>query len=174
MRKRLTTALISVILAVTVALVLTACEPNDGRSENPDYHYGADGKIITFTLELREPSEKSETESTDRFPHSELDGKLIKSWDIPMYGNTVYESVVKYFEDKTESVTFRLENRKFYMFHDLTLDDGTTYNLETVYMAVDGVYASCANFQSILGSDGEGSTDDDIKKVVLVYRGWLY
>lgn len=60
------------------------------------------------------------------------------------------------------------------MFHDLTLDDGTTYNLETVYMAVDEVYASCANFQSILGSDGEGGTDDDIKKVVLVYRGWLY
>ena len=174
MRKRLTTVFISVILALSVAFLFTACEPNDARSENPCFRYDDNGKLLTFTLELRQPSDESVAESTDKFPHSKLDGELIKSWEIPMYGNTVYESVVKYFDDKNESVTFRLEGRKFYMFHDITLENGTVYNLETVYMAIDGEYAKCANFQSLLGSDGLGGTDDDVKTVILVYRGWLY
>ena len=60
------------------------------------------------------------------------------------------------------------------MFHDLKLEDGTTYNLETVYVAADGKYAMCANYQSLFGTDGIAGTVDDLKVLVLVYKGWLY
>ncbi|MDE7087576.1 MAG: hypothetical protein K2O67_05235, partial [Clostridia bacterium] len=62
----------------------------------------------------------------------------------------------------------------FYMFHDCKLIDGTEYNLETVYIAADGVYSNCANYQSVLGNDGVAGTNDDLKVLTLVYRGWLY
>ena len=60
------------------------------------------------------------------------------------------------------------------MFRECTLSDGTTYKLDTVYIAIDGEYAYCANYQSLLGDDGIAGTEDDAKTVILVYKGWLY
>ena len=31
-----------------------------------------------------------------------------------------------------------------------------------------------ANYQSLLGKDGVIGTEDDVKVVTLVYKGWLY
>ena len=169
------------ILAISLALLMTAfiftaCDKVWGKDETasePGYHE-VDGKRLSFTLEFRDTGSGTEISDGDNFAHATIDGALIKSWQIDCYGNTVYESVVKYFEDKDESITFRLSQHKFYMFHDLTLEDGTTYNLETVYVAADGKYAMCANYQSLFGEDGIAGTVDDLKVLVLVYKGWLY
>lgn len=157
-------------------LTLTGCVwGNDSQAESPQYHYDANGEPYKFTLQLREPGSSTEIAEGDTYPHSTIDGELIYEWQIPMYGNTVYESVKKYFENREdENITFRLSQHTFYMFHDCTLIDGTEYNLETVYIAADGVYANCANYQSVLGDDGVAGTDDDLKILTLVYRGWLY
>ncbi|MDE6274180.1 MAG: hypothetical protein K2L87_03930 [Clostridiales bacterium] len=164
-------------LLFTTVCLFTACGcAGDLTSDDPHYHEtpDADEKYYTFLLELREPSTETVAEEGDIYPHSTLDGALIYSWEIPMYGNTVYESVTEYFKDRTDSITFRLSQQKFYMFHDCTLPDGTQYNLETVYIAADGEYAMTANYQPILGEDGVAGTEDDLKVLTLVYRGWLY
>ena len=147
---------------------------NDGQAEDPKYHYDENGQHYSFLLQLRQPGSSTEVEEGDAFPHSTIDGELIYEWDVPMYGNTVYESVVKYFEEREDNMTFRLSQHTFYMFHDCKLIDGTEYNLETVYIAADGVYSNCANYQSVLGNDGVAGTNDDLKVLTLVYRGWLY
>ena len=59
------------------------------------------------------------------------------------------------------------------MFHDCTLVDGTTYNLERVYISADGEYAMCANFQTLYGKDEIAGTVDDLKVLVLVLDGWI-
>lgn len=164
------------VLLFTLVGLLCACDKVWGKDETaskPGYHE-VDGKRLSFTLEFRDTGSGTEISDGDNFAHATIDGTLIKSWQIDCYGNTVYESVVKYFEDKNESITFRLSQHKFYMFHDLTLEDGTTYNLETVYVAADGKYAMCANYQSLFGEDGIAGTVDDLKVLVLVYKGWLY
>ncbi len=178
MRKRLTKFFVAVILMLCVAALL-GCGGvwfDDNRSDNPDYHYVGEGDerhAVTFVLELRQPSD--ETEKADNgFSHSKLDGELIESWEIPVYGNTLYESVKKFFEERDESFSFGVNQHKFYMFRECTLSDGTTYKLDTVYIAIDGEYAYCANYQSLLGDDGIAGTEDDAKTVILVYKGWLY
>ena len=164
------------ILCVLSVSVFCGCGVwgNDAQAKDPQYHYDANGDPYTFVLQLRQPGSSTEVADGDAYPHSTIDGDLIYEWKIPMYGNTVYESVKKYFEDREDKITFRLSQHTFYMFHDCTLVDGTEYNLETVYIAADGVYANCANYQSVLGSDGVAGTDDDLKNLTLVYKGWLY
>lgn len=166
--------LIVAFFIVTLTLCAAACT-DDETAEHPDYRYAEGSQTpITFTLQLRQPSDRCTEDPNGTFPHSEIDGALIAEWEIPVFGNTVYESVTEYFKDRDESFTFRVAQHKFYMFHDCTLADGTVYDLETVYIAVDGKYAYCANYQSLLGEDGIPGTDDDVQTVVLVYRGWLY
>lgn len=162
----------------------------DETSSSPTYAE-ANGKILFFTLELRMPGSSSEISEGDNFAHSTIDGELISTWQIPMFGKTVYESVVKYFDggkqdvateaksDKPlksgdDKITFRLSGHRYYMFHDCVLQSGETYNLETVYVAADGKYADCANFQKLCGADGIFGTEDDLKVLTLVYKGWLY
>ncbi len=194
MRKRLTKATIMVILVLTVLGVCSGCSEiwfKDKTSKSPDYHpivsddgSGSDNNsseehdspntvYATFVLELRMPTDEQETEESDAFAHSKLNGELICSWEIPFFGNTLYESVKKFFERRPDSITFRAEQHKFYMFRECVLENGEKYNLETAYVAVDGKYSYCANHQSLLGADGIAGTDDDVKIVVLVYEGWL-
>lgn len=164
------------VLLFTLVGLLYACDKvwgNDKTTDDPGYHV-IDGKRLSFTLEFRDIGSGTEISDGDNFAHSTLDGKLIKSWQIDCYGNTVYESIVKFFEDKDEKITFRLSQHRFYMFHELTLEDGASYNLETVYVAADGKYAMCANFQTLFGEDGTPGTVDDLQVLVLVYKGWLY
>lgn len=167
--------LVLIICALSIS-TLAGCDVfgNDGRAKDPNYHYDEGGELYTFTLQFRETGSSSEVAEGDAYPHSTIDGELIYEWEIPMYGNTVYESITKFFEDREDKITFSLSQHTFYMFHDLTLKDGTSYNLETVYVAADGVYVSCANYQSVLGEDGVAGTDDDLKILTLVYKGWLY
>lgn len=179
MRKHLTKALFLCILMLCVCATVAGCKHtifSDKQSDDPSYHYVGEGenrRAVTFMLELRQPSEKTAQREGDRFSHSETDGELIAAWEIPVFGNTIYESVKEYFQNRDEHFTFRTEQHKFYMFHNCTLADGTTYDLETVYIAVDGEYAYCANYQSLLGDDGVAGTEDDVQVVVLVYRGWI-
>ena len=164
----LTTLLIAVIM-------LSACSGvwgKDETSENPQY-IKVNGEQLYFTLELRDTGSSSETESWDGFPHATTDGELIYSWEIPMYGSTVYESVVKFFEDRDDSIIFRLAEHRYYMFSNCKLINGKEYNLETVYIAADGKYAKCANFIKLAGDDNIAGTVDDLKTLVLVYKGWL-
>ncbi|MDE7336533.1 MAG: hypothetical protein K2N32_00260 [Clostridia bacterium] len=154
---------------IIVALILSATACADNTAPNPELHEGC-----YFTLELREPGQDSEREDWDAYSHSTLDGDVIMSWEVPMYGNTVYESVVKFFENREDVITFRKTQHKFQMFHEYVNEDGEKWNLETVYVAADGEYANCANFQSILGDDGIAGTEDDLKVLTLIYKGWLY
>lgn len=183
-KNTLTTIVLTVVLLL-LSLALGGCGAwgRDATSPTPDYHKvpqdetqneSQKPQLYTFVLELRLPTDKTEISDGDSFPHSTVDGELIAQWSIPIYGNTVYESVTKYFENKEHKITFRLSQHRFYMFHDCTLDDGSYYNLETCYIAVDGKYAMTANYQSLLGKDGVIGTEDDVKVVTLVYKGWLY
>ena len=168
--------LICGLLCLSILFCLASCGVwgKDERSDNAQYHYSQTGEKLTFTLELRNPTEFTEVAEGDAYPHSTIDGEIIATWVVPMYGNTVYESVVKFFEDRKDKITFRLSQHTFYMFHDCTLADGSVYNLETVYVAADGVYSNCANYQSVLGEDKLARTEDDLKILTLVYKGWLY
>ena len=166
---------ISLAIVLLFAAVLSGCVlGGDGQAKDPKAHTDESGNPYTFVLELREPGTGEEVSEGDAYPHSTIDGELIKKWTVPMYGNTVYESVVKFFEEGEDEITFRLSQHRYYMFHSCTLSDGREYNLETVYIAADGEYADCANFQSVLGADGVAGTEDDLKVLTLVYRGWLY
>ena len=75
----------------------------DDTSDDPVFHG------TTFTLQLRMPTDESVKEENDGFSHSTTDGELICEWEIPTYGNTVYESVKKFFEDRTDKIYFRAE-----------------------------------------------------------------
>lgn len=168
---------LSLVLFIALCLMLlTGCDVwgKDVQSQSPNYHVNENGENYTFTLELREPSDQTEIASGDIYSHSTVSGELIYQWQIPMYGNTVYESVKKFFENRNDKITFRLSQHTYYMFHNCTLENGESYNLETVYVAADGVYSYCANYQSILGEDEIAGTEDDLKILTLVYEGWLY
>lgn len=171
--RRKTSVKFLILLAAAIAVAFAGCNCGeiwfgDDTSDEPVYHG------TTFVLQLRQPSDESEREDGDAYSHSKLDGELICEWEIPTYGNTLYESVVKFFEDRSDSIGFRAVQRSFYMFHDCTLENGDAYDLETAYVAADGIYSRCANRQLILGEDGIAGTDDDLKTVVIVYKGWLY
>lgn len=162
----------------------------DKTSGNPDYHpsqggqdeadsgdgNGGSQELYGFTLNLRKQGSGSVTEENGGFEHSATDGELIASWEIPYYGNTVYESVVKYFsqEGAEGMISFRLSQHRFYMFHEAATPQGDVYDLETAYVDADGKYSMCANFEEVLGADGVAATDDDLKVVTIVYRGWFY
>lgn len=166
----------SIAILALLLLSLVACNDvwgGDSTQDNPDYAI-VDGKQLYFTLELRMPGSSTEVSEGDSFAHSTIDGDLICQWQIPCYGKTVYESIVKFFEDRNDKITFRLSQHRYYMFHDATLENGDNYNLETVYVAADGKYAMCANFQTLFGEDEQPGTLDDLKVLVLVYQGWLY
>ncbi len=178
-------ALIALLVAIALTLCCCGVWGNDATSDVPDYHpvppsddvqlpEQESEKLYEFTLELRMPSEKTEISDGDLFAHSTDDGELVKQWTVPVYGNTLYESVVKFFENGEDKITFRLSQHRFYMFHDCALADGRYYDLETCYVSVDGKYGNAANFQTLQGEDGVFGTDDDVKTVTLVYKGWLY
>lgn len=162
---------------IVLCLALFAC--NDGvlggdeTSDNAQYAV-VDGKQLYFTLELRNPSGETEISNGDSRPHSKADGELIASWQIPCFGNTAYESIVKFFEERQDKISFRLSQRRFYMFHEAVLENGDVYNLENAYISADGSYSQCANFQTLFGEDEKAGTLDDLKVLVIVYQGWLY
>lgn len=84
-------------------LSLVACNDvwgGDSTQDNPDYAI-VDGKQLYFTLELRMPGSSTEVSEGDSFAHSTIDGDLICQWQIPCYGKTVYESVVKFLRTET-------------------------------------------------------------------------
>ena len=157
------------VLLIIIALSIIFAGCADKTAPDPQLHEGC-----YFILELRQTGADSEREDWDAYSHSTLDGELIASWEVPMYGNTVYESIVKFFEEREDSITFRKTQHKFQMFHEYVNEEGDLWNLETVYVAADGKYANCANYQEILGEDGIAGTDDDLKVLTLVYKGWLY
>lgn len=169
---------VALCLCLLAALSLAACSPDgvlggDNRAAEPTFHGDENGNY-SFVLELRDTGSGEEVAEGDSFAHSTTDGKLIKSWTVPFFGNTVYEAVAEFFKDSADKMTFRLSQHRFFMFHDCTLADGSSYDLETVYVAADGVYADCANFQTLCGDDGVFGTADDLKVLTLVYRGWVY
>lgn len=171
---------LSLIFAITIilslAILLVGCDSvwgDDNQSDDTaDYHY-VDGKQLTFTLEFRNHGTSSDTASGDKYAHSTLDGELIYSWNIPCYGNTVYESVVKFFEDRQDDINFTLSQHRYYVFDKAVLEDGSEYDLTTSYIAADGVYSKCANFQTLFGEDQTPGTLDDLKVLVVVYQGWM-
>lgn len=174
---RITSVLIAAILLATLCFALCGCNNKviggDSTDQNPTYAT-LDGKQLYFTLEIRHPTEQSEKSEGDFYPHSKTDGKLIAAWQVPCYGKTAYESISKFFEERNDSVSFRLSQHRFYMFHEAKLENGAVYNLETSYVAADGKYAQCANFQTLFGEDEKVGTLDDLKVLVIVYQGWLY
>lgn len=179
MKKHLKSTLLisTVLLLASITLVmLCACNRVWGKDEtakDPGYVYNGDD-LLHFTLELRTPGSGTEISDGDNFPHATIDGELITSWQVPYYGNTVYESVVKFFEDRSDNIDFRLSQHKFQMFHSCTLESGETYNLERSYIAANGKYSMCANFEKLLGDDNTLGTVDDLDVLVVVYDGWMY
>lgn len=162
---------------LVLCLALFACDNGvlGGDETSDDAQYAVvDGKQLYFTLELRNPSSETEISDGDSRPHTKADGELIASWQIPCYGNTAYESIVKFFEDRQDKISFRLSQRRFYMFHEAALENGDVYNLENAYISADGSYSKCANFQTLFGEDETAGTLDDLKVLVIVYQGWLY
>ena len=162
---------------IVLCLALFACDNGvlggDETSDDGAKYAVVDGRQLYFSLELRNPSSETETSEGDSRPHSKTDGELICEWQIPCYGNTVYESVVKFFEDRQDKISFRLSQHRFYMFHEAVLENGV-YNLENAYISADGSYAKCSNFQTLFGEDETAGTLDDLKVLVIVYQGWLY
>lgn len=162
---------------LVLCLALFACDNGvlGGDETSDDAQYAVvDGKQLYFTLELRNASSETEISDGDSRPHAKADGELIASWQIPCYGNTAYESIVKFFEDRQDKISFRLSQRRFYMFHEAVLENGDVYNLENAYISADGSYSKCANFQTLFGEDETAGTLDDLKVLVIVYQGWLY
>lgn len=164
---------LAIALVLTLGALMLACNrsADDNTAQNPQYHY-INGKQATFLFELRNPSTDVSTDGDSR-PHSAIDGELICSWQIPYYGNTVYESVLKFFEDREDNIDFRLSQYKYQMFHSCTLSDGTVYNLERAYVSADGKYSQCANYEMLLGEDNTLGTVDDLAVLVVVYDGWM-
>lgn len=167
---------IAFIAVLCTSLCFFACGGvigKDERSSSPEYAE-IDGNKLYFTLELRESGSGTEISSGDIYPHSKTDGPLIKEWEIPYYGATVYEAVTEYFSNSEDKITFKLSQSRYYMFYECVLKNGDKYNLETVYVAANGKYAMCSNFEKLAGSDGVFGTEDDLKVLTLVYKGWLY
>lgn len=175
MKKPLSLLFITTVI-LTLAFSLVGCNDvwGDDAQDGDDAHYHyVDGVQLCFTLEFREHGTSTNVESGDQYAHSTLDGKLIYSWEIPCYGNTVYESVVKFFEDRQDNISFALSQHRYYLFDKAVLEDGSTYYLSTAYVASDGVYSRCANFQTLFGEDQIPGTLDDLKVLVVVYEGWM-
>lgn len=176
-RKKTLLTFFTTATLILLCLALFACDNGvlggDETSDNAQYAF-VDGKQLCFTLEFRQPSTETEISDGDYRPHAKANGELIASWQIPCYGNTAYESIVKFFEARQDKITFRLSQRRFYMFHEAKLENGDSYNLETAYISADGLYSKCANFQTLFGADEQPGTLDDLKVLVIVYQGWLY
>ncbi len=164
------------ITIIAAVLYCTACDKVFGKDETTSVasYVRINGTQLYFTLEFRDTGTGQETADGDYFPHATTDGELISSWKIPYYGATVYESIVKFFDGRTDNISFKLSQHRYYMFHECVLSNGDKYNLETVYIAADGKYSLCANFQKLAGEDGVFGTTDDLKVLTLVYKGWLY
>lgn len=168
--------LILLIVSIAILLTLSACDKGvlggDETVDSPQYVV-VDGNQLYFTLQLRKSSEEYDVSEGDSRPHASLNGDLIFEWQVPYYGSTVYESVVKFFDGRADNVEFRLSQRRFYMFEKATLENGNVYNLENCYVAADGKYSKCANYQKLLGDDEIAGTVDDLKVLVLVLDGWI-
>ncbi len=163
------------LICLCLCLVLVSCDEvigGDDTSDNPQY-VQVNGETLYFTLELRMPSDSTTREEGDAYSHSALDGDKIFSWQVPYYGNTVYESIKKFFEDRDDNITFKLSGSRFYMFDACTLENGDVYKLQNAYISADGKYAQVANRQTLLGEDNIAGTVDDLKVLVIVYMGWL-
>ena len=176
-RKKVLATIVTAATLIVLCLALFACDNGvlGGDETSDDARYTVvDGKQLYFTLELRNPSGETEISNGDSRPHAKADGELIASWQIPCYGNTTYESIVKFFEERQDKISFRLSQRRFYMFHEAVLENGDVYNLENAYISADGSYSKCANFQTLFGEDENPGTLDDLKVLVIVYQGWLY
>lgn len=168
--------LILLVVSTAILLTLSACDKDVlGGDEATDYpqYVVVDGEQLYFALQLRKPSEEYVISEGDSRPHASLDGDLIFEWQIPYYGSTVYESVLKFFDGRADNIKFRLSQRRFYMFSEVMLENGDVYNLENCYIAADGKYSKCANFQKLLGDDEIAGTVDDLKVLVLVLDGWI-
>ena len=127
----------------------------------------------TFTLELRLPSSSTEKADGDAFAHSTTDGELICSWEVDYFGETVYDAVTAFYSDGEEKITFYRFQHRYYMFESCRLKDAT-YDLKTAYIAANGKYSNVADRQYLVGKDGVYGTNDDLKILTIVYRGWLY
>lgn len=176
-RKKVLATIVTAATLIVLCLALFACDNGvlGGDETSDDARYTVvDGKQLYFTLELRNPSSETEISNGDSRPHAKTDGELIASWQIPCYGNTAYESIVKFFEDRQDKISFRLSQRRFYMFHEAVLENGDVFNLENAYISADGSYSKCANFQTLFGEDENPGTLDDLNVLVIVYQGWLY
>ncbi len=168
--------IILLVAAIAILLTLSACDNDvlggDKTTDSPQYVV-VDGEQLYFALQLRKPSDEYDTSDGDSHPHASLDGELVFEWQIPYYGSTVYESVLKFFDGRADNIKFRLSQRRFYMFSEATLENGDVYNLENCYIAADEKYSKCANFQKLLGDDEIAGTVDDLKVLVLVLDGWI-
>lgn len=168
--------LILFVASIAILLTLSACDNDvlggDKTTDSPQYVV-VDGEQLYFALQLRKPSGEYTISDGDSRPHASLDGELVFEWQIPYYGSTVYESVLKFFDGRADNIKFRLSQRRFYMFSEATLENGDVYNLENCYIAADGEYAMCANFQTLYGKDEIAGTVDDLKVLVLVLDGWI-
>lgn len=175
MKRKIALTLIITML-LTLAIMFVGCDSvwgdDEQNTDSADYHY-VDGKQLSFTLEFRGHGTSTDIANGDKYAHSTLDGDLIYTWEIPCYGNTVYESVVKFFEDRQDDISFTLSQHRYYIFDKAVLEDGSVYNLSTAYIAADGVYSKCANFQTLFGDDQTPGTLDDLKVLVVVYQGWM-
>lgn len=168
--------IVAFITIIAAVFCFAACNKVFGKDETTsDASYvKINGTQLYFTLEFRDTGTGQETADGDYFPHATTDGELISSWQIPYYGATVYESVVKFFENREDNISFKLSQHRYYMFYECVLSSGDKYNLETVYIAADEKYSMCANFQKLAGEDDVFGTVDDLKVLTLVYKGWLY
>ncbi len=168
--------IILLVASIAILLTLSACDNDvlggDKTTDSPQYVV-VDGEQLYFALQLRKPSGEYDTSDGDSHPHASLDGELVFEWQIPYYGSTVYESVLKFFDGRADNIKFRLSQRRFYMFSEATLENGDVYNLENCYIAADEKYSKCANFQKLLGDDEIAGTVDDLKVLVLVLDGWI-
>ena len=168
------------ILVIFAVLSATACDSEiikaatgqDERSLSPTYIVDGEGNQLFFQLDLKERSDASYREENDGFSHSDENGKLIKSWTVPYFGNTVYESITEFFIGKKDSLTFYLSGN-YYYFNECRLADGKSFDLRTAYISRDGKYAKTANYEKLAGDDGIFGSLDDLKVLTIVYRGWL-
>lgn len=161
------------LLSAALALLAGVCCCNKSEGEK-SLRTGENGETLYFDLCLKNPSENKSSESGDPFPHSATDGETIYSWRVPFYGDTVYDALIYFFSDRDDEITFRFVSKSYYMFDQCTLISGEKYSLGTVYVEADGKYASAADRQPLAGEDGIFGSGDDLKTLILVYKGWVY
>ena len=160
-----------IIICIFLSASLLSCGKETGGEK--DYIKDDSGNAVYFTLELRMPVENTERASGDVFSHSALGGEVIRSFEVPYFGETVYDSVVKFFENRVDRITFSLSEHIYYMFDEYVSGE-ERYSLKTAYIAANGEYSSCANYEMLSGEDKTLFTDDDLKILTIVYKGWLY